>query len=98
MPSSHLILCRPLLLLSPMPPSIRVFSNESTLHEVAKVLECQLYFFFFFFFFLSLIPPSFSLFSIGPPLLLVAQVLECLLYFFFFFLFFQFYFIFKLYI
>ena len=32
MPSSHLILCRPLLLLPPMPPSIRVFSNESTLH------------------------------------------------------------------
>ena len=32
MPSSHLILCRPLLLLSPIPPSIRVFSNESTLH------------------------------------------------------------------
>ena len=31
MPSSHLILCRPLLLLSPIPPSIRVFSNESTL-------------------------------------------------------------------
>ena len=31
MPSSHLILCRPLLLLSPVPPSIRVFSNESTL-------------------------------------------------------------------
>ena len=30
MPSSHLILCRPLLLLSPIPPSIRVFSNEST--------------------------------------------------------------------
>ena len=30
-PSSHLILCRPLLLLPPMPPSIRVFSNESTL-------------------------------------------------------------------
>ena len=30
-PSSHLILCRPLLLLSPIPPSIRVFSNESTL-------------------------------------------------------------------
>ena len=29
--SSHLILCRPLLLLPPMPPSIRVFSNESTL-------------------------------------------------------------------
>ena len=32
MPSSHLILCRPLLLLPTVPPSIRVFSNESTLH------------------------------------------------------------------
>src|SRR5574337_685777 len=32
MPSSHLILCPPLLLLPPIPPSIRVFSNESTLH------------------------------------------------------------------
>ena len=31
MPSSHLILCRPLLLLPPIPPSIRVFNNESTL-------------------------------------------------------------------
>ena len=31
MPSSHLILCRPLLLLPPIPPSIIVFSNESTL-------------------------------------------------------------------
>ena len=31
MPSSHLILCRPLLLLTPIPPSTRVFSNESTL-------------------------------------------------------------------
>ena len=31
MPSIHLILCRPLLLLMPIPPSIRVFSNESTL-------------------------------------------------------------------
>ena len=31
MPSSHLILCCPLLFLSPIPPSIRVFSNESTL-------------------------------------------------------------------
>ena len=31
MPLSHLILCRPLLLLPPIPPSIRVFSNESTL-------------------------------------------------------------------
>ena len=32
MPSSHLTLCCPLLLLPPIPPSIRVFSNESTLH------------------------------------------------------------------
>ena len=32
MSSSHLILCRPLLLLPPIPPSIRVFSNESALH------------------------------------------------------------------
>ena len=31
MPSSHVMLCRPLLLLPPIPPSIRVFSNESTL-------------------------------------------------------------------
>src|SRR5574341_773872 len=31
MPCSHLILCRPLLILPPIPPSIRVFSNESTL-------------------------------------------------------------------
>ena len=33
MTSSHLILCRPLLLLPPIPPSIRVFSNESTLRR-----------------------------------------------------------------
>ena len=32
MPSSHLILCRPLLLLPPIPRSIRVFSNKSILH------------------------------------------------------------------
>ena len=32
MPPSHLILCRPLLFLPPIPPSIRVFSNKSTLH------------------------------------------------------------------
>ena len=31
-PSGHLILCRPLLLLPPIPPSIRVFSNKSVLH------------------------------------------------------------------
>ena len=35
MPSSHLILCRPLLLLPPIPPSIRVFSS---------ILRCSLYF------------------------------------------------------
>ena len=34
MPSNHLILCHPLLLLPPILPSIRVFSNESTLHQV----------------------------------------------------------------
>ena len=33
MPSSHLILCHPLLLLPPIPPSIRIFSNESTLRR-----------------------------------------------------------------
>ena len=33
MPSSHLILCHPLLLLPPIPPSIKVFSNESTLQN-----------------------------------------------------------------
>ena len=32
MPSSHLILCHPLLLLPSIPPSIKIFSNESTLH------------------------------------------------------------------
>ena len=32
MPSSHLILCHPIFLLPPIPPSIRVFSNESTIH------------------------------------------------------------------
>ena len=36
MPSSHLILGRPLLLLPPIPPSIRVFSNESTLQDLLK--------------------------------------------------------------
>ena len=36
MPSSYLILCHPLLLLPSIPPSIRVFSNESTLHMWPK--------------------------------------------------------------
>ena len=40
MPFNNLILCRPLLLLPPIPPSIRVFSTSS--HELAKVLEFQL--------------------------------------------------------
>ena len=47
MPSSHLILCRPLLLLPPVPPSIRAFSNESTLH-----VRCPKYWSFSF----SIIP------------------------------------------
>ena len=38
MPFSHLILCCPLLLLPPLPPSIRVFSNESTLRYTISVL------------------------------------------------------------
>ena len=43
MPSSHLLLCRPLLLLPPIPPSITVFSNESTLHiRWPKYWEFQL--------------------------------------------------------
>ena len=41
MPSNHLILCHPLLLLPSIFPSIRVFSNELA-HQVAKVLELQL--------------------------------------------------------
>ena len=47
MPSSHLILCRPLLLLPPIPPSIRVFPNESTLR-----MRCPKYWSFSF----SIIP------------------------------------------
>ena len=43
MPSNHLILCRPLLLLPPIPPSIRVFSNESALH-----IRCPKYWSFSF--------------------------------------------------
>ena len=42
MPSSHLILCCPLLLLPPIPPSIKVFPMSQLSHEVAKVLEFQL--------------------------------------------------------
>ena len=42
MPSSHLILCRPLHLLPPIPPSISLFQWVNYSHEVAKVLEFQL--------------------------------------------------------
>ena len=42
MPSNHLILCRPLLLLPSVFPSVRVFSNESVLCIQSKVLELQL--------------------------------------------------------
>ena len=38
MPSDHLILCHPLLLLLSIFPNIRVFSNESALHQAAKIL------------------------------------------------------------
>ena len=43
MPSRHLILCCPLVLLPPIPPSIRIFSNESTLH-----MRCPKYWSFSF--------------------------------------------------
>ena len=49
MPSSHLILCHPLLLLPPIPPSITVFSNESTV-----CMRCPKYWSFSF----SIIPPK----------------------------------------
>ena len=42
MPSSHLIFCCPLLLLPPIPPSIRVFSNESTLRMLYCSMQCLL--------------------------------------------------------
>ena len=42
MPSSHPILCRPLLLLPPIPPSISLFQWVNSSHEVAKILQCQL--------------------------------------------------------
>ena len=41
MPSNHFALCHPFLLLPSIFPSIRIFSNEATLHQVAKVLELQ---------------------------------------------------------
>ena len=50
MPSSHLILCHPLLLLPPIPPSIRVFSNEATLRMRWRPKYCSFSF--------SIIPPK----------------------------------------
>ena len=47
MPSSHLILCRSLLLLPTIPPSISLFQWVNSSHEVANVLEFQLFLFFF---------------------------------------------------
>ena len=41
MPSSQLILCRPLLLLPPVPPSTKVFSNESALRMTGDVISLQ---------------------------------------------------------
>ena len=41
-PSNYLILCHPLLLLSPIPPSMSLFQSVNSSHEVAKVLEFQL--------------------------------------------------------
>ena len=75
MPSSHLILGRPLLLLSPIPPSIRVFSNESTLH-----MRCPKYWSFSF----SIIPskeiPGLISFRMDwLDLLAVQRTLESLL-------------------
>ena len=43
MPSNHLLLCRPLLLLSPIPPIIKVFSNESTLQLVANLEQRRMF-------------------------------------------------------
>ena len=68
MPSSHLILCRPLLLLPPIPPSIRVFSSESTLR-----MRCPKYWSFRF----SIIPsketPGLISFRMGWLDLLAVQ-------------------------
>ena len=68
MPSSHLILCRPLLLLPPISPSIRVFSNESALR-----MRCPKYWSFSF----TIIPskeiPGLISFRVGWLDLLAVQ-------------------------
>ena len=65
MPCSHLILCRPLLLLLPIPPSIRVFSNESILR-----MRCPKYWSFSF---------SISPYSEHPGLIFRKDWLDLLL-------------------
>ena len=74
MPSSHLILCHPLLLLPPIPPSIRVFSSESTLR-----ISCPKYWSFSF----SIIPskeiPGLIFRMDGLDLLAVQGILKSLL-------------------
>ena len=71
MPSSHLILCYPLLLLPPIPPSIRVFSSESTLR-----MRCLKYWSFSF----SIIPskerPGLISFRMGWLDLLAIQAMR----------------------
>ena len=75
MPSSHLILCRPLLLLPPIPPSIRVFSNESMLR-----MRWPKYWSFSFSIILSKVHPGLISFRMDwLDLLSVQGTLKCLL-------------------
>ena len=75
MPSSHLILCRPLLLLPPIPPSIRIFSNESTLR-----MKWPKYWSFSFSFISSIEIPGLISFRINwLDLLAVQRTLKSLL-------------------
>ena len=73
MPSSHLILCRPLLLLPPIPPSIRVFSNESTFR-----MRWPKYWSFSFSISLSNEHPGLIFRMDGLDLLAVQGTLKCL--------------------
>ena len=75
MPSSHLILCHPLLLLPPIPPSIRVFSNDSALH-----MRCPKYWSFSFSIITSKEHPGLIFFRMdGLELLAVQGTLKSLL-------------------
>ena len=69
MPSSHLILCRPLLLLPPIPPSIRVFSNESTIryYQFLKHVIFFLFLHYFLLHFILLFEITFPTPSAFPP-------------------------------